>query len=53
MEHVWAKAESQKKAKKPLPSELKIINGVLLLRNRNGLEESSKHGRGVAGLENA
>lgn len=28
-----------------------MITGVLL-QNKNGLEEKSKHGRGVAGLEN-
>lgn len=29
-----------------------MITGALLLQNKNGLEEGSKYGRGVAGLEN-
>lgn len=33
-------------------SELKMIPSVFLLQNQNGLEGGSKHGRGVAGLEN-
>lgn len=32
-------------------SELKMITGLLLLQNQTGLEDVSKHGRGVAGLE--
>lgn len=38
--------------KKNLPSGLKIITSMLLLQNKKGLEEGSKHRREVAGLEN-
>lgn len=46
------KNHSSGEKKKNLPSELKTITGVLLLQNKKGLEEGSKHRREVAGLEN-
>lgn len=53
MEDVGTREKSQfGRKKKNLPSELKTITGVLLLQNKKGLEEGSKHRREVAGLEN-